>query len=127
MLGSPEMNLMHLRIFMKNNISYFAALVVVLCALVPLAFSQAAGQQRSKKLPPQMQSAAAAAPGSASERSDKDKEDYCKAMEDADQKIDAEVKAHSELVKNLEYLSTQIGPRLTGSPQMQAASDWTLK
>src|SRR5208283_5752031 len=51
---------------------------------------------------------------------------YRKAMEDADQKIAAEVKAHSELVKNLEYLTTQIGPRLTGSPQMQAASDWTL-
>ena len=48
-------------------------------------------------------------------------------MEEADQKIADEVKAHSELVKNLEYLTTQIGPRLTGSPQMQAASDWTLK
>ena len=48
-------------------------------------------------------------------------------MEDADQKIAAEVKAHSELMKNLEYLTTHIGPRLTGSPQMQAASEWTLK
>ena len=48
-------------------------------------------------------------------------------MEDADQKIAAEVRAHSELMKNLEYLTTQIGPRLTGSPQMQAASQWTLK
>ncbi len=37
------------------------------------------------------------------------------------------MKAHSELIKNLEYLTTQIGARLTGSPQMQAASDWTLK
>ena len=52
---------------------------------------------------------------------------YRKAMEEADQKIADEVKAHSELVKNLEYLTTQIGPRLTGSPQMQAASEWTLK
>jgi carboxypeptidase Q len=52
---------------------------------------------------------------------------YRKAMQQADQKIADEVKAHSELVKNLEYLTTQIGPRLTGSPQMQAASDWTLK
>ena len=42
-------------------------------------------------------------------------------------KSPAEVKAHSELMKNLEYLTTQIGPRLTGSPQMQAASAWTLK
>ena len=47
-------------------------------------------------------------------------------MEEADQKIAAEVEAHSELMKNLEYLSTEIGPRLTGSPQMQKASDWTL-
>lgn len=52
---------------------------------------------------------------------------YRKAMEEADQKIDAEVEAHSELIKNLEYLTTQIGARLTGSPEMQAASDWTLK
>ena len=48
-------------------------------------------------------------------------------MEEADQKIADEVKAHSELMKNLEYLTTQIGARLTGSPQMQAASEWTLK
>ncbi len=48
-------------------------------------------------------------------------------MEEADQKIADEVKAHSELMKNLEYLTTQIGPRLTGSTQMQAASQWTLK
>ncbi len=52
---------------------------------------------------------------------------YREAMEDADQKIAAEVAAHSELMKNLEYLSTEIGPRLTGSPQMQKASDWTLQ
>ncbi len=51
---------------------------------------------------------------------------YRTAMEAADQKIAAEVEAHSELMKNLEYLSTEIGPRLTGSPQMQKASDWTL-
>jgi carboxypeptidase Q len=52
---------------------------------------------------------------------------YRKAMEIADQQIADEVKTHSELLKNLEYLTTQIGPRLTGSPQMQHASDWTLK
>ena len=61
------------------------------------------------------------------ERTAEQRSAYRKAMEDADQKIAAEVKAHSELVKNLEYLTTQIGARLTGSPQMQAASDWTLK
>jgi carboxypeptidase Q len=61
------------------------------------------------------------------ERTPEQRSAYRKAMEEADQKIAAEVKAHSELVKNLEYLTTQIGARLTGSPQMQAASDWTLK
>jgi len=67
------------------------------------------------------------APQEAPQRTAEQRAAYRKAMEDADQKIAGEVKAHSELVKNLEYLTTQIGPRLTGSPQMQAASDWTLK
>jgi carboxypeptidase Q len=66
-------------------------------------------------------------PQTAPQRTAEQRAAYRKAMEDADQKIAAEVKAHSELVKNLGYLTTQIGPRLTGSPQMQAASDWTLK
>ncbi len=61
------------------------------------------------------------------QRTDADRAAYRKAMEEADQKIADEVKAHSELMKNLDYLTTQIGARLTGSPQMQAASDWTLK
>ena len=74
--------------------------------------------------PPQATSPAAQA---APERTKEARDTYRKAMEDADQKIDAEVKAHSELMKNLKYLTTQIGPRLTGSPQMQQASDWTLK
>ena len=52
---------------------------------------------------------------------------YRTAMEDADQKILAEEQSHSELMKNLEHLTTQIGPRLTGSKQMQDASAWTLK
>ena len=64
--------------------------------------------------------------GASSSRSDADKRAYKAAMEDADQKISAEVKAHSELMKNLEYLCYRIGARLTGSPQMQAASQWTL-
>jgi chromatin segregation and condensation protein Rec8/ScpA/Scc1 (kleisin family) len=63
----------------------------------------------------------------AAPRTDEAKKAYKAAMEEADQKIAAEVKAHSELMKNLEYLTTEIGPRLTGSKQMQQASDWTLK
>ena len=64
---------------------------------------------------------------SATPRTEEERQDYRKAMETADQKIAAEVTAHSELMKNLEYLTTQIGPRLTGSPQMQAASQWTVQ
>jgi len=67
------------------------------------------------------------APQAAPQRTAEQRAAYRKAMEEADQKIADEVKAHSELMKNLEYLTTQIGPRLTGSPQMQAASNWTLK
>jgi carboxypeptidase Q len=63
----------------------------------------------------------------ASARTDDAKKAYKSAMEDADQKIADEIKSHSELMKNLEHLTTEIGPRLTGSKQMQQASDWTLK
>src|ERR1039458_2949379 len=52
-------------------------------------------------------------PPATAERSQQQRDAYRKAMEDADQKIAAEVRAHSELMKNLEYLTTQIGPRLT--------------
>src|SRR3974390_1581456 len=62
-----------------------------------------------------------------SPRTPEQQQSYRKAMETADQQIADEVRAHSELMKNLEYLTTQIGPRLTGSPQMQQASEWTLK
>ena len=55
-------------------------------------------------------------------RTEQEKQEYRKAMEAADQKIADEVEAHSQLMKNLEYLTTSIGPRLTGSPQMQAAT-----
>jgi hypothetical protein len=62
-----------------------------------------------------------------SKRTEKEKTAYRQAMEDADQKIAAEEQSHSELMKNLEYLTTKIGPRLTGSPQMNEASQWTLE
>src|SRR3974390_1196972 len=62
-----------------------------------------------------------------SPRTPDQQQSYRKAMETADQQIADEVRAHSELMKNLENLTTQIGARLTGSPQMQQASDWTLK
>jgi carboxypeptidase Q len=55
------------------------------------------------------------------------KRSYRTAMEQADEKIYQEVKEHSELMSNLEYLTSNIGPRLTGSKEMQAASEWTLE
>jgi hypothetical protein len=67
------------------------------------------------------------APQISPQRTKEERQSYRTAMEEADQKIADEVKAHSELMKNLEYLTTQIGPRLTGSVQMQEASSWSLK
>src|SRR5579862_3961869 len=89
-----------------------SALLVCLFATLPVAGAQSA------------QPAPASAPVA---RTEQERREYRKAMETADQKIADEVQAHSELLKNLEYLTTQIGPRLTGSPQMQAASQWTLQ
>jgi carboxypeptidase Q len=45
----------------------------------------------------------------------------------ADAKILGEIREHSELMDNLEYLSDEIGPRLTGSPQLKRANDWTAE
>jgi carboxypeptidase Q len=89
------------------------SLVVILlaCSLWPInsAFTQAAAPAQQPQV-----------------RTDDQKKSYRTAMEQADQKIADEIKVHSELMKNLEYLCYHIGPRLTGSPQMQAASQWTL-
>jgi hypothetical protein len=43
----------------------------------------------------------------------------------ADARILAEIHDHSEAMANLEYLSDSIGQRLTGSPQLKQANDWT--
>ena len=45
----------------------------------------------------------------------------------ADAKILGEIHDHSELMDNLKYLSDEIGPRLTGSPQLKRANDWTAE
>jgi carboxypeptidase Q len=44
-----------------------------------------------------------------------------------DTQILTEIHDHSELMDNLEYLSDQIGPRLTGSPLLKQASEWTVE
>jgi hypothetical protein len=50
--------------------------------------------------------------------------DAAKAL---DQKIMAEAKAHSEIIKNLTYMCDFIGGRLTGSPALKKANDWTAE
>jgi carboxypeptidase Q len=45
----------------------------------------------------------------------------------ADLRILIEVHDHSEAAQNLEHLSDAIGPRLTGSPQLKTANDWTAE
>src|SRR5262249_19223558 len=46
---------------------------------------------------------------------------------EADAQILSEIRDHSELMQNLEHLSDSIGPRLTGSPQLKQANDWTAE
>jgi hypothetical protein len=48
-------------------------------------------------------------------------------MEQADLAIQKENRDHSEVMKNEEYLTTEIGPRLTGGKEMQAATAWTVQ
>lgn len=43
----------------------------------------------------------------------------------ADARIIGEIQGNSEVMANLEYLSDSIGQRLTGSPQLKQANDWT--
>jgi carboxypeptidase Q len=43
----------------------------------------------------------------------------------ADARILSEIREHSEVMANLEHLSDSIGQRLTGSPQLKQANEWT--
>ena len=45
----------------------------------------------------------------------------------ADAKILGEIRDHSEAMANIEYLCDRIGPRVTGTPQQQEASEWTAQ
>src|ERR1700692_1896241 len=45
----------------------------------------------------------------------------------ADAQILKEIHEHSEAMGNLEYLSDEIGARLTGSPQLKQANEWTAE
>src|ERR1700687_2338726 len=47
------------------------------------------------------------------------------AFASADAQILSEVREHSQAMDNLEYLSDNIGQRMTGSPQLKQANEWT--
>jgi len=49
------------------------------------------------------------------------------AAADLDRALLAEIKARSEIMKNLEYLSDRIGGRLTGSANLEKANKWTAE
>ncbi len=51
--------------------------------------------------------------------------DELSAIAAMDTQILSEIHDHSQAMENLEYLSDEIGPRLTGSPQLKQANDWT--
>src|SRR5712692_451046 len=51
--------------------------------------------------------------------------DEASAIAAADAQILSEVREHSEAMQNSEYLGDAIGPRLTGSPQLKQANEWT--
>ncbi len=44
-----------------------------------------------------------------------------------DKRILAEVAEHNEHMKNLQYLTDMIGPRLTGTEKLKQANDWTAQ
>jgi len=51
--------------------------------------------------------------------------DESSAVAAVDAQILSEIRDHSQAMENLEYLSDEIGPRLTGSAQLKQANDWT--
>jgi hypothetical protein len=48
-------------------------------------------------------------------------------MEAIDNRIFQEIREHNQVMENLEYLSDGIGPRLTGSDQLQKAVNWVFR
>jgi carboxypeptidase Q len=90
------------------------AVFVVTIGLAPVsAHAQTPSKRQSNAARPSVQGQQTTAGESASE---------VKAVTQA---ILNEVGTHSELMANLEYLCDMIGPRLTGSPALERANQWT--
>ena len=53
--------------------------------------------------------------------------DDASSLAATDQQILTEIRDHSEVMDNLEYLSDRIGARLTGTAQLKQANDWTVE
>jgi len=111
----------------KTRVNTWIALSVVTVCLIGATSAVLAQQPARPADSAAAQTTIAQGTTFSSARSIEARRQYGQAMEQADQKIVDEVKQHSELMKNLEYLTTQIGARLTGSPAMQKASQWTVQ
>jgi hypothetical protein len=96
------------------------AAVAVLTAVLAVDLLRAQTPPPTEPLRP----AAAAAKDDAKSQTDPAEEAAKAAI---DQKLLAEAKDHSEIMKNLTYLSDVIGPRLTGSPALERANKWTAE
>lgn len=79
---------------------------------------------RSKTIVVAVLSSLALAAGAWTARAGADDAD---SIADADKQLISEIRDHSELMANLEYLSDRIGPRLTGTPLLKQANDWTVE
>ena len=78
--------------------------VMALCVLAPLAIAAIAARKGVAVSP-----------------------DDTNPLAEDDARILSEVRDHSEAAENLEYISDRIGPRLTGSPQLKQANEWTAE
>ena len=89
--------------------SLAAALVVPALAVALLDFRPVAAVDTAPAPRPVVRSAKSIAPA------------------DLDRALAAEAKANNEVMKNLEYLSDTIGPRLTGSKNLERANEWAAE
>src|SRR6266849_5427155 len=53
--------------------------------------------------------------------------DTASSATEVERDVIADIKSHSEIMKNLTYLCDVIGPRLTSTPALKKANDWTAE
>src|SRR3984885_6210233 len=104
---------------MQHFDGFRRSLVMVLCLLVPCAITTDGKNESDKDKPPS--SGASAAPPSY-EASQPAREDIDYAMYD---RIREDALHHSHVMEFASALADGIGPRLTGSPNLHRANEWT--